>query len=81
MIVYIKLIKYENGFVTYEYGKDKAHPIGTITVEIANKENCIFSYYKTSPVKKFCTATSRAITVVYRFINQNDFPNEYVYAC
>ena len=58
MIVYIKLIKLENGFVIYEYGYDKNDPIGTVTVEIANKENCSFTYYESSPVKKFCTATS-----------------------
>lgn len=81
MIVYIKLIKLENGFVIYEYGYDKNDPIGTVTVEIANKENCSFSYYESSPVKKFCTATSRALMVVFRFIRNNEFPNEYLYAC
>ena len=81
MIVYIKLIKLENGFVIYEYGYDKNDPIGTVTVEIANKENCSFTYYESSPVKKFCTATSRALMVVFRFIRNNEFPNEYLYAC
>ena len=81
MKVYIRLIKIENGFVTYAYGYDKNNLIGTITVEIANKENCTFSYYESSPIKEFCTATSRAVLVVFRFINNNAFPNEYVYAC
>ena len=81
MLVYIRLIEIKNGFVIYEYGKNKNNPIGTITVEIANKENCTFSYYETSPIKKFCTATSRAIMVIYRFIKKNDFPKEYLYAC
>ena len=81
MIVYIKLIKIENGFVIYEYGYDENNPIGTITVEIANKENCTFSYYESSPIKEFCTATSRAVMVVFRFIRNNEFPNKYLYAC
>lgn len=81
MIVYIRLIKIEDGFVTYEYGRDKNNPIGTVTVEIANKENCSFSYYESSPVKKFCTATSRALMVVFRFIKNKEFPDNYLYAC
>ena len=80
MIVYLRLIKIENDFVTYEYGYDKNNPIGTITVEIANKDNCTFSYYELSPIKEFCTATSRAVLVVFRFIKNYEFPNEYILA-
>lgn len=81
MMTYIKLISNENGFVTYEYGRDKDNMIGTITVEIANTDNVEFNYYKTSPIKKFCSSTGNAVTLIFRFISENNFPNEYVYAC
>lgn len=30
---------------------------------------------------KFCTSTAHTIALIYKYINQNDFPKEYVYAC
>ncbi|WP_301012524.1 hypothetical protein [Ruminococcus sp.] len=81
MMTYIRFLKNENGFVTYEYGKNKDEMIGTVTVNISNKENCKFFFYKSSKIQKFCTSTSHAIAMIYKFINQNSFPKEYVYAC
>lgn len=81
MMTYVKLISNENGFVTYEYGKDKDNMIGTVTVEINNTDNVVFKYYKISPIKKFCTSTGHTVTLIFRFIKENSFPDEYVYAC
>lgn len=81
MMTYIRFLKMENGFITYEYGRDKNDLIGTVTVEILNKENCKFEFYKTSKIQKFNTSTSHTISMMYRFIKDNDYPNEYVYAC
>lgn len=81
MMTYIRFLKRENGFITYEYGRNKNELIGTVTIDISNKENCKFSFYKGSKIQKFCTSTSHTIAMIYKFINQNDFPEEYVYAC
>ncbi len=81
MITYIKFLKIENGFVTYEYGKNKDDMIGTVTVEISNKQNCVYEFYESSKIKEFNASTSHTILMIYRFIKNNDYPKEYVYAC
>lgn len=81
MMTYIRFLKFENGFVTYEYGRDRDEMIGTVTVEMKNKENCTFEFYKTSKFKSFNTSTSHTISAIYRFIKANDYPKEYIYAC
>lgn len=80
MLIYIRLISIENGFVTYEYGRSKEKMIGTVTVEIANKENASFKFYPESEIKKFNAFTGRTIGIIYKFISANNFPKEYVYA-
>lgn len=80
-MTYIKLLKIENGFITYEYGRSKDEMIGTVTIEKNNKDNCKFDFYVDSKVKRFCTSTSHTIKMIYKFINANNFPEEYVYAC
>jgi len=81
MITYMRLLKIENGFVTYEYGKSKENLIGTVTIETANKNNCTFDFYQNSEIKKFCTSTAHTIAMIYKFINNNEFLKEYTYAC
>lgn len=81
MMTYIRFLKIENGFITYEYGRSKDDMIGTVTIEISNKENCTFEFYEKSKIKKFNTSTSHTISAIYRFIKANDYPKEYVYAC
>lgn len=81
MLTYMKLLKIENGFVTYEYGDSRAEMIGTVKMEITNNENVIFSYYPNSKIKKFCSSTANTITKMYGFIRDNNFPEEYTYAC
>lgn len=81
MMTYMRLLKQEDGFVTYEYGRSKEELIGTVTAEISNKENCTFSFYETSKIQKFNTSTSNTVCMIYRFIRENNYPKEYVYAC
>lgn len=81
LMTYIKFIKNENGFVTYEYGRNKNEMIGTVTINISDKSDCKFVFYKDSKIQKFCTSTSHTISMMYKFINENKFPEEYVYAC
>lgn len=81
MMTYIRLLKKENGFVTYEYGRSKDNMIGTVTVEISNRDNCTFEFYKASKIQKFNTSTSHTISLIYRFIKADNYPVEYVYAC
>lgn len=81
MMTYIRFLRMENGFITYEYGRDKNDLIGTVTVEILNKENCKFEFYTTSKIQNFNTSTSHTIFMIYRFIKDNDYPQEFVYAC
>ena len=78
MMTYIRFLKIENGFITYEYGRNEDEMIGTVTVEISNKENCSFEFYEKSKIKKFNTSTSHAISAIYHFIKANDYPKEYV---
>ena len=52
MMTFIRLLALENGFVTYEYGRNKQEMIGTVTVEITNKDNCTFDFYEESKIKK-----------------------------
>lgn len=81
MMTYIKFLKKENGFVTYQYGRNKNDMIGTVTVEIKNKDNCKFDFYNTSKIKKFNTSTAHTISMIYSFIRENNYPMEYVFAC
>jgi hypothetical protein len=81
MMTFLRFLKNENGFVTYEYGRSKDEIIGTVTVEIANKTNCTFKFYKNAKIQKFCTSTSHTISMIYKFIREDNFPKEYVYAC
>ncbi len=81
MMTFIKLLSNENGFVTYEYGRDSENMIGTVSVEIKNAENVKFSFYDSSPIQKFNTSTSHTITAILRFIKEGEFPDEYTYAC
>lgn len=81
MMTYIKLVSKENDFVTYEYGKNKNEMIGTVTVDISDKTNCKFEFYANSKIQKFCTSTSHAVSMIYKFIEKNEFPDESVYAC
>lgn len=50
MMTYMKFLENENGFVTYEYGRNKNNMIGTVTVEISDKTNCRFLFYKNSEI-------------------------------
>ena len=81
MMTYMKFLENENGFVTYEYGRNKNNMIGTVTVEISDKTNCRFLFYKNSEIQKFCTSSSHAMSMIYKVIQENNFPKEYVYAC
>jgi len=80
MMVLLQLISLENGFVTYEYSRSNGEKIGTVTVEIANKENVSFEFYPESEIKKFCTFTAYTIGTIYKFIRENNFPDKYTYA-
>ena len=55
--------------------------IGTVTVEINNKENVSFTFYPNSEIQKFCTSTAHTVGMIYKFIDKNDFPKKYTYAC
>lgn len=81
MMTYIRFLKLESGFVTYEYGRTKDEMIGTVTVEILHKDNCTFKFYKNSKIQKFNTSTAHTISMIYRFIKNGDYPKEYTYAC
>lgn len=81
MMTFVRLLSNENGYITYEYGKNSENLIGTVSVEIANPDNVVFTYYTHSKIKSFCTSTSHTITLIYRFIKENSYPNEYTYAC
>lgn len=81
MMTYLRFLKNENGFITYEYGRNKNDMIGTVTIEIENKSNCVYTFYKNSKIQKFCTSTSHTISMIYKFIRERSFPEEYIYAC
>ena len=81
MMTFIRLLALENGFVTYEYGRNKQEMIGTVTVEITNKDNCTFDFYEEYKIKKFNTSTAHTIAAIYRFIKSGEYPKEYTYAC
>lgn len=80
MFTYMRLLKIENGFVTYEYGDNREEMIGTVTIEIANIENVTFYYYPDSKTKKFCPSTGHTVGRMYGFIRNNNFPEECIYA-
>ena len=81
MMTFIRLLSVEKGFVTYEYGRNSDEMIGTVTVEINNTDNVGFAFYKNSPLQRFNTSTAHALTLIYRFIKENNYPKEYTYAC
>lgn len=81
MMTYMRLIKIEDGYAVYEYGRNKEELIGTVSVEISNKENCSFEFYEDSKIQSFCSSTAHTIGMIYRFIRENNFPDEYVFAC
>ena len=51
---------------------------GKVTVEIKNKQNCKFEYYED---KGFTSSTGHTVGMIYKFINNNNFPATYTYAC
>ncbi len=79
-MIFIRFISMENGFVTYEYGRDKEKMIGTVTIEMENTENVTFTFYQNSEIKSFCAFTGHTIGTIYKFIRENNFPKEYLYA-
>lgn len=79
-MTYMRFLKIENGFLTYEYGNNRNDMIGTVTIEIANNENVTFFYYPDSKTQQFCPSTAHTIGRMYKFIKENNFPKEYIYA-
>lgn len=78
MMTFMKLLYCIDGFVCYEYGKDEKNMSGKVTVEIKNKQNCKFEYYED---KGFSSSTGHTVGMIYKFINNNNFPATYTYAC
>ena len=81
MMTFMRLLYIKDGFVCYEYGRNDEIMIGKITTEIENVKNTIFDYYKISWQNGFCSSTGNAITMIQKFIKENNFPKTYTYAC
>lgn len=81
MMTYLRFLGIINGFVTYEYGRSKEEMIGTVSMSQSDNKNCQFAYYESSNIKSFCASTSHALIMINKFIKNNNYPQEYTYAC
>ena len=81
MMTYLRFLSIINGYVTYEYGRAKDDMIGTVSMSQIDNKDCRFEYYDNSKIKHFCTSTAHALSMINKFIKNNDFPKEYTFAC
>lgn len=85
MYLYLRLLNSDNGFVTYEYGKNLDNMVGTVTVDINDKNNYNCDFYPDSGKTAIHSDTLTALGKVFGFITdykekQKMFPLKYTHA-